>query len=115
MNLKKKITIIFITGRVWAVQFDKNKIVSGAADRSIKIWDMKTLKCINTLPKDHKDGLSCLQFDKSGIAVSGAADSLVKGFLFNVLFICFFVLLCFFFFNKIIYSFIYLFYFIICK
>ena len=54
-------------GRVWALQFDRDKIVSAAADRSIKIWDLNTLQCKKTISSAHADGLSCIKFDSNYI------------------------------------------------
>jgi len=36
---------------VWSLDFNKsgNCVISGSADETIKIWDLKTRKCIRTL------------------------------------------------------------------
>ncbi|ORX54750.1 WD40 repeat-like protein [Piromyces finnis] len=58
---------------VYCVQFDKNIIVSGSRDKSIKFWDIKTMECIKVL-KYHKGSVLCLQYNDK-IVVSGSSDS----------------------------------------
>ncbi len=38
-----------LTDWVRCLKFDDSKMVSGAFDETIKIWDMNTGKCLNTL------------------------------------------------------------------
>ncbi|KAK9451889.1 WD40-repeat-containing domain protein [Limtongia smithiae] len=59
---------------IYAVQFDKNYIVSGSKDTSIKIWDLKRSSLIATL-HGHKASVLCLQFNaEENIIVSGDLD-----------------------------------------
>jgi len=58
---------------VYCVQFDKNIIVSGSHDQTIKFWDIKTLKFIKVL-RYHKGSVLCLQYNDE-IVVSGSSDS----------------------------------------
>jgi len=58
---------------VYCVQFDKNIIVSGSRDKSIKFWNIKTLECIKEL-RHHQGSVLCLQYDDK-IVVSGSSDS----------------------------------------
>ena len=60
---------------VMSLQFDSNKIVSGSADQTIKIWDVKTGQCSNTLP-GHTEVVMSVKFDATKI-VSGSADKTV--------------------------------------
>jgi len=68
-------------GWITCLQADENKIVTGSADRAIKIVDIVTGKCVNTL-KDHLDAVTCLQFDNEKI-MSGSLDRSVKQWNFT--------------------------------
>ncbi|ORZ24579.1 WD40-repeat-containing domain protein [Absidia repens] len=58
---------------VYCLQFDKQKIITGSRDRTIKIWNMDTYRCIRTLP-GHRASVLCLQFNDK-IMVSGSSDT----------------------------------------
>ncbi|KAG0083364.1 hypothetical protein BGZ93_006868 [Podila epicladia] len=60
---------------VYCIQFDTSKIVTGSRDRTIKFWDLHTLKCTHTL-KGHSQSVLCLQFDEK-IMVSGSSDNTI--------------------------------------
>ncbi|KAF2224925.1 WD40-repeat-containing domain protein [Elsinoe ampelina] len=65
---------------VYTIQFVKNYLVSGSRDKSIKIWNLDTLRCERTLDKQHEQSVLCLQFDpdpSEDIVVSGGSDSYV--------------------------------------
>ncbi|KAF4552633.1 WD domain-containing protein 12 [Elsinoe fawcettii] len=65
---------------VYTIQFVKNYLVSGSRDKSIKIWNLDTLRCERTLDKQHDQSVLCLQFDPDpaeDIVVSGGSDSYV--------------------------------------
>ncbi|KAK4140995.1 uncharacterized protein C8A04DRAFT_14438 [Dichotomopilus funicola] len=62
---------------VYSLQFNAQYLVSGSRDRTIKVWDMKTRRCLRTLAK-HRGSVLCLQFDadpNEDIIVSGSSDS----------------------------------------
>ncbi|KAK3904414.1 hypothetical protein C8A05DRAFT_31786 [Staphylotrichum tortipilum] len=62
---------------VYILQFDRQYLVSGSRDRTIKVWDMKTRRCLRTLAK-HRGSVLCLQFDsdpEEDLIVSGSSDS----------------------------------------
>ncbi|KAL2186651.1 WD40 repeat-like protein [Thermothelomyces heterothallicus CBS 203.75] len=62
---------------VYSLQFNSQYLVSGSRDRTIKIWDMKTRRCLRTLAK-HRGSVLCLQFDsdpEEDLIVSGSSDS----------------------------------------
>ncbi len=45
---------------MWSVLYDRDRIISGSEDMTIKIWDSESGMCMNTL-KGHKNGtVSCL-------------------------------------------------------
>eukprot|EP00123_Amoebidium_parasiticum_P013020 comp21713_c0_seq2/m.30677 comp21713_c0_seq2/g.30677 ORF comp21713_c0_seq2/g.30677 comp21713_c0_seq2/m.30677 type:complete len:571 (-) comp21713_c0_seq2:634-2346(-) len=58
------------------LHFDEEKIVSGSDDCTLKIWDLKTGKCLHTL-EGHRGGVwSC--HVEGNIIVSGSTDRTVK-------------------------------------
>jgi WD40 repeat protein len=61
------------TEGIYTIQFDKEKVVTGSRDRSIKIWDAVTGRCKQTL-RGHTGSVLCLQYDKDTI-VSGSSDA----------------------------------------
>ncbi|CAI2162989.1 12799_t:CDS:2 [Funneliformis geosporum] len=60
---------------IYCVQFDENKIISGSRDDTIKIWDIKTGKCVKTF-HGHKQSVLCLQYDDK-VIVSGSSDATI--------------------------------------
>jgi F-box and WD-40 domain protein 1/11 len=62
---------------VYSLQFNSQYLVSGSRDRTLKVWDMATRRCLRTLAR-HKGSVLCLQFDsdpEEDIIVSGSSDS----------------------------------------
>ncbi|KAK3952319.1 F-box/WD-40 repeat-containing protein [Pseudoneurospora amorphoporcata] len=62
---------------IYSIQYNPQYLVSGSRDLTIKVWDMKTRRCLRTL-KGHRRSVLCLQFDSSpdeDIIVSGSSDS----------------------------------------
>ncbi|KAK3348595.1 hypothetical protein B0T25DRAFT_591348 [Lasiosphaeria hispida] len=62
---------------IYSLQFNSQYLVSGSRDRTLKVWDMETRRCIRTLAK-HRGSVLCLQFDsdpEEDIIVSGSSDS----------------------------------------
>ncbi|KAJ1812915.1 hypothetical protein LPJ75_003423, partial [Coemansia sp. RSA 2598] len=67
-----------ITGHadsVYCVQCDRDKIVTGSRDRTIKIWDSRTFQCTRTLT-GHEASVLCLKYDRTTM-VTGSSDSTV--------------------------------------
>uniref|UniRef100_A0A8C6SWM5 WD repeat domain 5 n=1 Tax=Neogobius melanostomus TaxID=47308 RepID=A0A8C6SWM5_9GOBI len=55
-----------------------NLIVSGSFDESVRIWDVKTGKCLKTLPA-HSDPVSAVHFNRDGsLIVSSSYDGLCR-------------------------------------
>ena len=62
---------------IYSIQYNPQFLVSGSRDLTIKVWDMKSRRCLRTL-KGHRRSVLCLQFDSSpdeDIIVSGSSDS----------------------------------------
>ncbi|KAF9429124.1 hypothetical protein BGZ76_001786 [Entomortierella beljakovae] len=72
---QEKIKLLGHSDSVYCVQFDHSKIVTGSRDQTIKLWDLKTLKYIDTL-RGHSQSVLCLQFNDK-IMVSGSSDSTI--------------------------------------
>ncbi|KAL6053480.1 Mitochondrial division protein 1 [Balamuthia mandrillaris] len=76
MTLKKKETNAAHTDRVLCLMFEDNTLVTGGRDETIKIWDLETGTCVNTL-SGHSDNVWYLQFDHEKI-ISGSADKTIR-------------------------------------
>ncbi|CDW53019.1 WD40 and F-box-like and Pkinase domain containing protein [Trichuris trichiura] len=55
---------------------DDEKIISGSYDRTLKVWDLVSSQCFETL-RGHGAAVLCLQFDQEKI-VSGSADDTIR-------------------------------------
>ncbi|KAG1106753.1 hypothetical protein G6F42_016624 [Rhizopus arrhizus] len=58
---------------VYCLQFDKQKIITGSRDRTIKFWDLSTYQCVQTL-YGHEGSVLCLSYNDH-IMVSGSSDT----------------------------------------
>ncbi|KAJ1569114.1 hypothetical protein HK096_004173 [Nowakowskiella sp. JEL0078] len=63
------------TGTVMALRFVGMTIITGSADTTLKVWDLKTGECKKTW-EGHTGGVLCLHFDDK-ILVSGSEDQTV--------------------------------------
>ena len=58
--------------------FQSNLVVSGSFDESVRIWDVRTGKCLKTLPA-HSDPVSAVHFNRDGsLIVSSSYDGLCR-------------------------------------
>jgi WD40 repeat protein len=59
--------------------FQSNLVVSGSFDESVRIWDVRTGKCLKTLPA-HSDPVSAVHFNRDGslIVSSSYVSKLVR-------------------------------------
>lgn len=68
------------------VCFDKNKIVTGGTDSSVRLWDLRTLRIYNEVHVHRKklgDSIFDVKFDPSGTFIgSSGADGVLKIFHF---------------------------------
>ncbi|KAI0074605.1 WD40 repeat-like protein [Panus rudis PR-1116 ss-1] len=48
---------------VYCLEFDSSKIITGSRDRTVKVWSLKTGKCLATFA-GHNGSVLCLKFDK---------------------------------------------------
>ncbi|KAL7669032.1 hypothetical protein ACOME3_009704 [Neoechinorhynchus agilis] len=58
------------------VDFDDRFIVSASGDRTIRVWDAKSLECSRTL-LGHRRGIACFQF-RGDLIVSGSSDNTIR-------------------------------------
>ena len=58
------------------LQLRGNILVSGNADRTLKVWDVESGECVSTLV-GHDSAVTCLQFDETKL-VSGSDDGMLK-------------------------------------
>lgn len=57
---------------------DQNRVISSQFDESVRIWDVKSGKCLRTLPA-HSDPVSAVHFNRDGtLIVSSSYDGLVR-------------------------------------
>lgn len=48
---------------VYCLEFDSQRIITGSRDRTIKVWSLKTGRCLATF-SGHRGSVLCLKFDK---------------------------------------------------
>lgn len=67
---------------VYCLEFDSKRIISGSRDQTIKVWDIRTGRCLGTF-RGHYGSVLCLKFEKDwdikgdgakGFIVSGSSD-----------------------------------------
>ncbi|THG93604.1 hypothetical protein EW026_g7675 [Hermanssonia centrifuga] len=83
------------TDSVYCLEFDSSRIITGSRDRTIKVWSVKTGRCLATIT-GHRGSVLCLKFDqdfdldeansltedglqgwRKGFMVSGSSDTSV--------------------------------------
>ena len=57
--------------------FDAKKMATGSADKSIRIWDMRDGRCVQTL-RGHEKGVWALRFFTSNLIISASYDSSIR-------------------------------------
>ncbi|KAM0425655.1 hypothetical protein ACHAPT_009187 [Fusarium lateritium] len=63
---------------VYTLQFDRNFLVSGSRDQTMRIWDVHTRRLVRPPLTGHMGSVLCLQFDadpQEDLLVSGSSDS----------------------------------------
>ncbi|CCE62702.1 hypothetical protein TPHA_0D00580 [Tetrapisispora phaffii CBS 4417] len=66
-----------LTSVITCLQFEDNRIITGADDKMIRIYDAVTKKFVNEL-RGHNGGVWALKYDENGILVSGSTDRSVR-------------------------------------
>jgi len=60
-------------------EIEKNKLLSGSEDRTIKLWDLTLQECIKTLEDPYDSKINCLYVLKDpGFIITGGDDNLLK-------------------------------------
>lgn len=72
----KQVTLTGHIGTVWTLGFDSQKLVTGSFDKTVKIWDMKTHRCLRTL-RGHAYPIQCLQF-QDNMLITGSLDNTIR-------------------------------------
>ncbi|KAF2257582.1 WD40 repeat-like protein [Lojkania enalia] len=68
------------TAAVNGVAISESSIVTGSGDRTIRIWDIETQKCVRTIP-GHEKGIAALGLSPDGSKiVSGSSDETLRIF-----------------------------------
>lgn len=57
--------------------YSNNKLISGSRDKTIKIWNLNTFECENTL-LGHTNDVLCLEFIPNGNLLSGSGDHSIR-------------------------------------
>ncbi|KAI8989127.1 WD40 repeat-like protein [Trametes punicea] len=70
---------------VYCLEFDSSRIITGSRDRTVKVWSLKTGRCLATF-SGHRGSVLCLKFDRDWDVAedaTGGIDSMAsrKGFL----------------------------------
>ncbi|KAI8818609.1 WD40-repeat-containing domain protein [Fimicolochytrium jonesii] len=60
------------TDAVYCIQFDRDLLLSGSRDRTLKFWDLPSRQCVRSM-NGHSGSVLCLQFDDRYI-VTGSSD-----------------------------------------
>jgi len=65
-------------GPVWCCAIDRDAVVSGSYDKTVKVWNLSSGKCVRTL-RGHTLWVSCVGFSyDSGRIISGSWDSSIR-------------------------------------
>ncbi|KAI0772855.1 WD40-repeat-containing domain protein [Trametes elegans] len=59
---------------VYCLEFDSSRIVTGSRDRTIKVWSLKTGRCLATF-SGHRGSVLCLKFDRDWDIADDVADA----------------------------------------
>ena len=73
--------LLTVKGWITCLQWDENKIVTGSADKYIRVHDIISGKCINTL-KGHRDIVTGVQYDSQKL-LSSSLDRTVRTWDFS--------------------------------
>ncbi|RDX52609.1 WD40 repeat-like protein [Lentinus brumalis] len=60
---------------VYCLEFDSSRIITGSRDRTIKVWSLKTGKCLATFA-GHRGSVLCLKFDRDWDILDDAATDI---------------------------------------
>lgn len=58
---------------MYCLEFDSSRIITGSRDRTIKVWSLKTGKCLATFA-GHRGSVLCLKFDRDWDIMDDSMD-----------------------------------------
>ena len=58
---------------VYCLEFDSSRIITGSRDRTVKVWSLKTGRCLATFA-GHRGSVLCLKFDLDCDILDGDAQ-----------------------------------------
>lgn len=61
-----------------ALSIDESLLYSVSWDRTLKIWQMKNLKCLESVTNAHDDAINALALSDDGYVYTGSADKKIK-------------------------------------
>ena len=73
---KTQLTLAGHTGKVRAIQINKDFVFSGSWDKTVRVWDVNTGECVHVL-RGHTGPVLCLHVH-GGIVVSGSQDTTLR-------------------------------------
>jgi len=76
LEISKVATFVDHTGPLWVLEITSDILISGSSDKTIKLWDLTSMKLVKTL-EGHTGIVHCLAVHK-GKLISGSDDKSIR-------------------------------------